>query len=310
MRSFVTGVDGFIGSHLAEALVAAGDEVYGLSRSNAAERSDAVVRFQGDVSSADAVERAVAQAKPDRVFHLAAQNNIQASFADPGTTLQANVQGSLHVFDAVRKTCPLAVVVSVGSSAEYGRTAAGHDAIGEDLPLAPTSPYGVSKAAQGMLCAVYATVHGLRALHVRPFAIIGPRKTKDALSDFCRNVVAIERGESDRFLVGPLASVRDFVDVRDCVAALVLLSERGATGGVYNLCNGSGVRLSEIVASLQRVSRRPFEPVADPSRLRAADDSRIIGDPSRLVALGYGARYSLDDTIAATLDYWRARPSA
>jgi GDP-4-dehydro-6-deoxy-D-mannose reductase len=307
MRSFVTGVDGFIGSHLAEALLAAGDTVYGLSRSSVTERGDGIVRFAGDVASSELVARAVAEAQPDRVFHLAAQNNIQASFAAPNETMLANVQGSLNVFDAVRASAPSAVLVSVGSSAEYGRSAAGPDAITEELPLLPTSPYGVSKAAQGMLASVYASVHGLRVIHVRPFAIIGPRKTKDALSDFCRNVVALERGETDRFLVGPLGSVRDFVDVRDCVAALHLLSERGSAGGVFNLCNGRAARLADVVAALQRASRRPFEPVADPSRLRAADDSRLVGDPARLVALGYAPRFSLDDTIAATLDYWRSR---
>jgi GDP-4-dehydro-6-deoxy-D-mannose reductase len=307
MRSLITGVDGFIGSHLAEALLGAGDEVFGLTRSNAPDPGDGIVRIRGDVASSADVAGAVALAKPERVFHLAAQNNIQASFAAPEQTLLANVQGSLHVFDAVRTSVPSAVLVSVGSSAEYGRSAAHSDAITEDLPLAPTSPYGVSKAAQGMLVSVYAAVHGLRAVHVRPFAIVGPRKTKDALSDFCRNVVALERNETERFLVGPLGSVRDFVDVRDCVAALVLLSERAAEGGVYNLCNGRGAALADVVLALQRASRRPFEPVSDPSRLRAADDSRIIGDPSRLAALGYSPRFSLDDTIAATLDYWRAR---
>jgi GDP-4-dehydro-6-deoxy-D-mannose reductase len=241
------------------------------------------------------------------VFHLAAQNNIQASFDDPQLTLETNLTGSANVFEAVRQGAPNAAVVSVGSSAEYGLTAATVEPLTEALPLLPTSPYGVSKVAQGLLCRVYATVRGLRAFHVRPFAIIGPRKTKDALSDFCQNVASIERGETTRFSVGPLTSVRDFVDVRDFVAAMLLLSERGAPGSVYNVCNGRGVTLADIVAALQRLSQRPFEPVADPSRLRAADDSRIVGDGTALRALGYAPRFSLEDTIDSTLAYWRAR---
>src|SRR6185503_19095022 len=142
MRSFLTGVDGFIGSHLAEALLLAGDEVFGLSRSQAT-RGDGVVRFHGDVVSFEAVRGAVAEAKPDRLFHLAAQNNIQASFADPALTMQSNVTGSLNVFEAVRRSAPSAALVSVGSSAEYGQTAATTTALGEDVPLLPTSPYGV-----------------------------------------------------------------------------------------------------------------------------------------------------------------------
>jgi GDP-4-dehydro-6-deoxy-D-mannose reductase len=296
MRSFITGVDGFIGSHLAEALAAAGDDVAGFGRR------------QGDVADAAAVGDAVAKARPDRVFHLAALNNIAASFADPARTMATNVTGSVNLFEAVRRSASGAAVVSVGSAAEYGRTAAEVSSLTEELPLLPTSPYGVSKVAQGLLCRVYAQVHGLRALHVRPFAVIGPRKTKDAVSDFCRNVVALERGETDRFIVGPLTSERDFVDVRDFVAALVLLSERGAPGAVYNVCNGATVSLGAVVAILQRLSSKPFEPVADPSRLRPADDRRIVGDNARLAALGYAPRFGLEDTLAATLAHWRAQP--
>jgi len=305
MRSFITGIDGFIGSHLAEALAAAGDEVFGLSRSQGAAHEDPAVRFHGDITSPDAVADAVAQARPERIFHLAAQNNIQASFADPALTMQTNVTGSVHVFEAARRSAPTAVLVSVGSSAEYGQTAARAASLGEELPLLPTSPYGVSKVAQGLFCRVYAAVHGLRALHLRPFAVIGPRKTNDALSDFCRNVVALERGETDRFLVGSLGSERDFVDIRDFVAAIVLVSESGVAGSVYNVCNGVGILLRAIVGALQRASRRSFEPVADPSRLRAADDSRLVGDATRLRALGYAPKFSLDDTIQTTLAYWR-----
>ena len=183
MRSLVTGVDGFIGSHLAEALAAAGDQVFGLARSPA-RGADAVVRIAGDMTDAGRVADAVAQAKPDRVFHLAALNNIQASFADPALTMMTNAAGSANLLEAVRKAAPAAAFVSVGSSAEYGLTAATAPVLTEDLPLLPTSPYGVSKVAQGLLCRVYAQVYGLRAVHVRPFAVIGPRKTKDAISDF------------------------------------------------------------------------------------------------------------------------------
>jgi GDP-4-dehydro-6-deoxy-D-mannose reductase len=309
MRSFITGVDGFIGSHLAEALLASGDEVFGLSRASVGSTGagGGVVRFQVDLAAPDGLAAALAQARPDRIFHLAALNNIQASFADPGLTVRTNVLGTLALLDAVRLVAPAAAFVSVGSSAEYGRTAAlARAPLTEDLPLQPTSPYGISKASQGMFSTVYAKVHGLRAIHVRPFAVIGPRKTKDALSDFCRTVVAIERGETDRFPVGPLDSQRDFVDVRDCVRALVLVADKGEPGTTYNVCNGTGTTLAAVVALLQGLARRPFEPAPDPSRTRAADDPRIVGDNARLRVLGYQPRFSLAETTAATLDYWRA----
>src|SRR5439155_4873361 len=117
-----------------------------------------------------------------------------------------------------------------------------------------------------------------------------------------------ERGETDRFAIGHLASERDFVDVRDCVTALVLVSEKGASGSVYNLCNGRTATLETVLAMLQSLARRPFTPVVDPSRLRAADDHRIVGDGSRLRALGYAQSHSLAETVEDTLEYWRAQP--
>jgi GDP-4-dehydro-6-deoxy-D-mannose reductase len=320
MRSFITGVDGFIGTWLAEALHAAGDQVFGLARSRAARiadddlrdgrddgRNDGVVRHPGNITSLAAVMDAIEAARPDRVFHLAALNNIADSFAQPALTMETNVVGSVNLLQALRELAPAACLVSVGSSAEYGKTAAQAAPLTEDLPLLPTGPYGVSKASQGQLCRVYAEVHGLRAIHVRPFAIIGPRKTRDALSDFCQNVVAIERGETERFAVGPLTSERDFVDVRDAIAALILISEKGAAGSTYNLCNGGVATLESVVAILRGLSRRPLQPVPDPARSRPADDRRIVGDNTRLRSLGYVPRFPLAETVAATLDYWRAR---
>jgi GDP-4-dehydro-6-deoxy-D-mannose reductase len=305
MRSLVTGVDGFIGSWLSEALVAAGDEVFGLSRSKVGAQAG-VTRLAGDLSSGARLAEVVEEAKPDRIFHLASQNNIKDSFADPRLTIETNVVGTLHLFEAVRSIAPAARVVSVGSSSEYGLSAREPGHLSEDAALLPTSPYGISKVTQGQFARVYANVYGLRIVHVRPFAVIGPRKTRDALSDFCRNVVALERGETDRFVIGNLDAERDFIDVRDCVAALLLVSERGEPGSAYNLCNGASVTLESLLTLLRGLSLRPFEPVTDPSRLRPADDPRILGDSRRLRALGYQPRFSLPDTVAATLQYWRA----
>jgi GDP-4-dehydro-6-deoxy-D-mannose reductase len=304
MRSFITGIDGFIGSWLAEALVAAGDQVHGLTR-KAGGDAGTVTRWTGDLTSASALSDALAKARPDRIFHLAALNNIQDSFADPKLTIETNVLGSLYLLEAVRQIAPEACFVSVGSSAEYGKTAAEYPLLSEDLPLFPTSPYGISKLTQAQFSRVYAQVHGLRSVHVRPFAVLGPRKQRDALGDFCKNVVAIERGESDRFVMGKLTAERDFIDVRDCVRALILVSEQGKAGLAYNLCNGRAASLKDILALLQGLASRPFEPISDPSRLRAADDPRIVGDCSRIAGLGYAPRFSLEDTVAATLHYWR-----
>ncbi len=297
MRALVTGVDSFIGSHLEERLKELGDEVVGLSRK----------RDRVDVTDAEAVANLVRRTKPDRVFHLAAQSNIPKSFADPATTLAVNVVGSANLFEAVRQHAPDARVVSVGSAAEYGDSARDAQQIAEDASLRPTSPYGVSKVAQGKLVAVYARAYRMKIVHVRLFAILGPRKTTDALSDFSRNVVAIERGEKDALVTGNTTPLRDFVDVRDAVSGLVLASHSGVPGEVYNLCSGNATSLDDLILLLRAASDREFRIQQDPARMRPVDDQRVVGDASKLRALGFSPELKLADTVAAVLDYWRSQ---
>jgi GDP-4-dehydro-6-deoxy-D-mannose reductase len=242
------------------------------------------------------------------VYHLAAQSNIARSFANPAQTLATNVVGTACLLEALREHAPSATVVSIGSASEYGDAAKQTEFLVEDMSLLPTSPYGVSKVAQGKLTAVYARAHGMRAMHVRLFAILGPRKRGDALSDFCRGVVAIERGEKDALTVGNTSALRDFVDVRDCASGLRIAGDGGEGGATYNLCTGRATTLDDVIALLKRASGTPFEVRTDPARVRAVDDQRVVGNPSKLAALGFASRFSLEDTIASVLEYWRAQP--
>jgi GDP-4-dehydro-6-deoxy-D-mannose reductase len=303
MRSLVTGVDGFIGSWLAEALVAAGDTVAGTTRGRGV--SPHLTMYHCEMTNAERVVQVLRETSPERVFHLAATNNVAQSFADPQATLEVNIGGAVNLFEAVRLYAPAACVISVGSSAEYGTSSALAPKLKETDPLAPTSPYGVSKAAQGQLAAVYAHAYGLRTIHVRPFAVIGPRKRADAVSDFCRGIVEIEQGRATELRTGNIDAVRDFVDVRDCAAALLAISQNGPPGAVVNLCNGNGVPLRELLELLRRVSACDFVVTPSTARRRAADDLCIVGDRSRLSSLGYLPKYSLDETLRLTLDYWR-----
>jgi GDP-4-dehydro-6-deoxy-D-mannose reductase len=306
MRVLVTGVDSFIGSHLAEALVRAGDEVFGLSHRRT-DSADGITRQAVDVVDATAVAALVAQTKPERVFHLAAQSKIVRSFEDPMLTLSTNVVGSAGLFEALRVHAPRATVVSVGSSSEYGDAAKQIEFLREDSPLLPTSPYAVSKVAQGKLATVYARAYGMPVMHIRVFAILGPRKEGDALSDFCRNVVAIERGDASELVVGTTSTVRDFTDVRDCVEGLRIAADRGEPGATYNLCSGTAHDFDDVIAELKRATKAAFVVRRDPARVRPVDDARIVGNPEKLNALGYQPRISLADTIATTLEYWRSR---
>jgi GDP-4-dehydro-6-deoxy-D-mannose reductase len=304
MRSLVTGVDGFIGSWLAEALAAAGDTVFGTTR-RASDSPAHVTKHPCEMTDTERVAQVVRDTSPDRIFHLAAVNNLAQSFADPRTTFDINLGGMANVLEAARRYVPGACVVSVGSSAEYGKTYALATRLEESDPLAPSSPYGVSKAAQGQLSAVYAQAYGLRTAHVRPFAVVGPRKRGDVLSDFCRGIVDIERGAASELRVGNLEAVRDFVDVRDCASALITISKECSPGTLVNLCTGNEASLQQLLEVLRGLSTCKFDVKVDAARNRVTDDLRIVGNPSRLLALGHVPKYSLRETLDLTLNSWR-----
>lgn len=296
MQVLVTGADSFIGTWLSEALIADGDEVVGISR-----------RRGIDITDKAAVSETIRKAKPARVFHLAAQSNIARSFDDPAATLATNVVGSATLFEALREHAPEARVLSIGSSSEYGDTAKTVEFLGEDAGLRPTSPYAVSKVAQCELAAMYARTHRMSIVHVRPFAIIGPRKEGDALGDFCRSVALIELGRKDVLEVGSTTALRDFVDVRDFVAAVRLIADSGEPNGIYNVCNERATSLDDMLAVLVRASRVKLEVRTDPARVRRIDDQRIVGSAAKVRALGYAARFTLAETVESTLEFWRAR---
>lgn len=304
MRSLITGSSGFIGSWLARQLQQEGEEVFGLDHT-IPPADHTIHQYSTDLTDGPAITDLIKDIRPDRVWHLAAQSNIPRSFASPQETLTVNLQGSLCLFSAVQFAAPQATVISVGSSAEYGFGGSHQKFIDEDTPLLPSSPYGISKAAQGLFAALYARTYGIRIMHVRPFAVIGPGKKGDALSDFCRAVVQIQQGNAQEILTGNLETIRDFIDVRDCIQAFLTIAHHGRAGQAYNVCNGAAAAIGDLVAILQKKSSRKFSVVMEPKRARPADDQRLVGNNSRLVALGYSRRYRLENTVAATLEYWR-----
>src|SRR5438067_3942545 len=206
---------------------------------------------------------------------------------NPAETISVNVNGSLNLFQAVLDVSPKSRVISVGSSSEYGKTASLRRYLNEVVPLLPSNGYGITKATQGMFASLFARVFSLDTVHVRPFAIVGPGKKGDALADFCHGIVAIERGLKNALSVGNLDAVRDFVGVRDCVSASLLVSEKGVTGETYNICNGKGASLRNLVRILKRLSKSSIQLEVDAARMRPADDLRIVGNNRKLRKLGY-----------------------
>lgn len=290
MRVLITGVGGFVGWHLAGRLARAGHRVWG-SYLRQAPELEGVELLDVDVLDRSAVDHAMATAQPDAVVHLAGLSHVGASWKDLAAYFQVNVLGAENVLDAARERRVL-----VASSAEvYGTVPEDRQPIGEATPLAPASPYAMSKAALERV----ALPRG--AVVVRSFNTIGPGQAADfALPAFARQLAAILRGRQEPVLrVGNLAARRDFVAVDDVAAAYELLLDRGAAGEVYNLGSGRALSIEEALHRLIVVSGVKARIEIDPERFRPADAPLLQADAGRLRALGWAPRIDVEEALRA-----------
>jgi GDP-4-dehydro-6-deoxy-D-mannose reductase len=312
MRVLVTGVSGFVGGHLAEHLIESGDLVVGLSASGRwpaelAHLAQQVRIERCDLAAIDGADL-VARKQPEVIYHLAAQANPQASVADPRGTWALNLGGALNLLEAVKASGLRPRIVLVGSGVCYGNPAPEHLPVTEGCPLRPNNPYSASKAAADLLGVQHHLTHGTDVVMVRPFNHAGPRQSSTyVLSALARQVAEVEAGRKPRVEVGNLDVVRDFTDVRDVVRGYRLLSERGVAGEIYNLGTGQGVKLSDALDTLTVQARAPIDVYVDPARVRPVDQPLLIADATKFRrATGWAPRFSIAQTLADMLQYWRA----
>jgi GDP-4-dehydro-6-deoxy-D-mannose reductase len=294
-RVLVTGGSGFAGRHLIAACRADGDEV------SSASRHEGV-----DLLDAGAARGAVAAARPDVVFHLAARAHVGASWEDPEGTLRDNLALTRNVLDAVRAEAPEATVLAVSSSEVYGPPQ--QLPVGEDAGLRPQSPYAVSKAASDLLAGFYADAHGLRVIRARAFNHAGPgQEPTYAIASFSRQTAAALEAGADalRIVTGRADTRRDYTDVRDVVRAYRLLAARGEPG-VYNVASGVSRSAQELLAALAQIAGLPLEHSVDPALLRPNEVAELRGSADRLrAATGWRPEIPIEQTLADTVAAWR-----
>ncbi|HSX57854.1 MAG TPA: GDP-mannose 4,6-dehydratase [Candidatus Saccharimonadales bacterium] len=300
MKALITGINGFIGSYLSEHLSQNGYIVEGTSRQKINLKNYKV--YQSALGNLEEIANLITKSKPDVIFHLAAQSNIPYSFTHPQETLEANTITTVNFLEYLRERKSKTVFISIGSSSEYGHST--KKLLTESSSLNPSSPYAISKLAQSHFVDYYRKSFEIKAVHVRPFAIVGPGKKGDAISDFARGIVAIEKGQQVKLLVGDLSHSRDFLDVRDCVSALGLIAEKPLSPS-YNICSGKGIKLEDLLSKLITFSSAKVVVEKDPEKTRPSDDHIIIGNSAKLKALGFKPQIQIDQTLSDILDYWR-----
>ena len=301
-RVLVTGAGGFVGGHLIRALRVDGHRVFAAAQEGHAlpASTDEVRWLTLELTSSDSLARAMDEARPEAVFHLAAQSSVGESFADPLGTWETNATGTLRLVQALPEGARLLFV----SSAEvYGVVPEAEQPIAETRVLRPTNPYAASKAAAEM-AVVEAAARGIHAVVTRSFNHTGPgHDPRFALASFARQLAAVRAGEAEPVLhVGNLEARRDYLDVRDVIAAYRLLLDRGTPGEAYNVASGVARSMRELVETMIDVSGTGARLEVDPERVRPVDVPLLQGDPAKLRALGWEPKIPIRRTLADLLE--------
>lgn len=314
LKALITGISGFVGSHLAEYLLEHTDwdvagTVFGPYR-NITDLCGKLELYPAELSRLDVMTFVLEQARPDVVFHLAAQPLVTVSRRDPWGTLETNIRMQLNVLEGVARINPACQVLVVGSSEEYGQIAPQDLPIDEETALRPLNPYALSKVAQDLMGLQYHLTHSLRVIRVRPFNHIGSRQNKGFVApDFASQIAAAELGQQPpQLTVGNLSARRDFSDVRDVVRAYVMLITHGTPGEVYNVGAGESHAIQELLDILLSLSRVHIDVQPDPQRMRPSDIADTVCDTSRLrEATGWQPEIPFEQSLRDVLDYWRLR---
>jgi GDP-mannose 4,6-dehydratase len=326
VRILITGITGFVGSHLVEYILQNHPEVeiFGLKRwrsplENIEHIQSKVTLHDGDLRDLSSLLSLLKEVKPEVVFHLAAQSYVPVSYVAPIDTLATNALGTANLLEAVRLTGIDPLLHICSSSEVYGQVRPDEVPIKESNTFRPASPYAVSKVAEDMLGLQYFTAYGLKTIRTRMFTHTGPRRGEVFVcSNFAKQIASIEAGlQPPVILVGNLDSVRTFADVRDTVRAYWLLSQKYfegkvAAGEVYNIGGITTMKVGEMLDKLISLSsvKNKVAINVDQARLRPADVTLQIPCIDKFKeATGWEPLIPFEQTLQDLLDYWRDKLS-
>ena len=316
MKALITGIAGFVGSHLAEFLLKKkGMKVFGIDRwlsrlDNICHIQDKIELIECDLTDPFSTHTEIERIRPDLIFHLAAQSFVPTSWLAPHDTLTTNIMGQLNVFESVHKLKLKTRIQIACSSEEYGMVYKNEIPIKETNPFRPLSPYAVSKVTQDMLGYQYYQSYGLFVVRTRGFNHTGPRRGENFVSsNFAKQIALIEKGlQKPIIYVGNLSAIRDFTDVRDMVRAYWLALQKAKPGETYNICSGKGIVIKHCLEMLLKLSRKKIKIEIDPARLRPSDVEILIGDNTKFCKqTGWKPQIPFKKTLSDLLDYWREK---
>ena len=302
VRVLITGATGFIGSHLAERLVAEGAEVTlaiepRASKANVASILDKVRICEVDLRDGETIQHLTREFQPSKVYHLAAVGVTEPGI-DPRLTVQVNVMGTLNLLDALNETdCDC--FVNTGTCYEYGHNI---PPMHEDQMVDPINAYAASKSAAWLFCNMYHRTRGYPIVTVRPFTVYGPRQSERALIP--QTILSALRGEDFAMTGGE--QTRDFTYVDDVVEGYIraALSEK-AIGQTINLGAGEERPIKDAALKLLELMGNPVKPLIGELPYRPGDIRRLYADSSKArELLGWRPQTGLEDGLRKTIEWY------
>lgn len=282
MRVLVTGGAGFIGSHIADALLERGDEVWtvdDLSAGYAARLHENVVLYKIDITNPEQLAAVVEHAQPQLICHLAGQIDVRTSVSLPASDARANVIGTINVLEAALKVDARVLFCSSGG-ALYGRDSPIPSP--ESVPPMPESPYGIAKYCAEQYIRLYNRLHRTRHAVLRLANVYGPRQHPSGeaavVPSFCSRIL---RGEQP-IIYGDGKQTRDYIYISDVVDAFLAAADHGMPG-TWNIGSGVEVSVLHLARIVSQISGRPFEPEFAPARLGELKRSAVLVDLARNV---------------------------
>jgi GDP-4-dehydro-6-deoxy-D-mannose reductase len=314
--AWVTGSEGFIGSHMVDFLIQKDwvviasvmpkkplNNLEHLMKS----KNPKFILKEIDMKDQPAIEKLVVEHKPSAIFHFAAQSTVKPSWEDPKNTIEVNVIGAIYIFEAVKKHKINTKIILACSSAAYGNQSKEEYPLKETNHLRPVHPYGVSKAAQEMMGIQYWINFKIPCVMLRFFNQTGPRKDNDACSEFGRKVAKIASGKAPITIeVGNLETFRDITGIKDTLQAIWLAYTKGEPGEVYNVCSGKPTKIRDVLEYFIKLSGKQIIIKENTDTLlRITDEPIILGDNSKIcIKLGYKSKQDLHNLLDDIYSYW------
>lgn len=311
-KVLVTGISGFVGSHLAEKLISFGSEVHGIVRRrsvpyhlNIEHIRKQIELHTCDLSTPNKVNSVMNSVKPEVIFHLAAESFVPMSFSEPTNVVNSNINGTINLLESARNQDISAIQIA-GSSEQYGFVKPEDCPITEETPFTPRSVYAITKIAKEHIANLYHKSYGIPAIVTRTFNHTGPRRGLEFVTASIVRQIAYNKkhGKKD-IILGNTAAYRDFTDVRDIVRGYMLAAEKGKPTETYQFASGKAISIKDLTLLAMRIADAEMNIVIDPKRLRPAEVPFLLGDYSKVKReFGWEATIPLTATIKDMFDYF------